>query len=193
MKKSLLVILSAVALVLTACIPSLNRYYTDRDLVFDARLLGTWQEVESGEEPEIWKFEKVEEGGKGYKLLLTSKGAKSGQFHAHLFKLKDELFLDLIPAEIELSEKQVDLVGASLFPGHLLVRVSKMESELKLSFFDFSWLEKYLKENPKALAHHVENERIVLTASTKDLQQFVMKHLNELFDKPGTLRRKADK
>ena len=81
-----------------------------------------------------------------------------------------------------------------MFPGHLLVRVSQLEPELKLAFFDFDWLQKYLEKNPKALAHHQEGDRIVLTAGTRDLQKFVLKHLGEgeLFEKPGAMVRQTN-
>jgi len=39
-----------------------------------------------------------------------------------------------------------------MFPGHLLLRASQLEPELKLAFLDFGWLEKFLEKNPKALA-----------------------------------------
>jgi hypothetical protein len=61
--------------------------------------------------------------------------------------------------------------------------------------FAFDWLDKHLKEHPKALAHHRENDRLVLTAETADLQNFVLKHLGdgELFAKGGEMIRKAEK
>jgi hypothetical protein len=64
---------------------------------------------------------------------------------------------------------------------------------LKLAFFDFDWLEKFIKKNPKALAYHKEGDHIVLTAGTRDLQKFVLKHLgeDELFEKPAELIRKT--
>jgi len=70
-----------------------------------------------------------------------------------------------------------------MFPGHLLVHVPQIEPTLKLEFFDYDWLAKYLDKNPSALEHHREGERIVLTADTRALQKFVLKHLgkNELF------------
>jgi hypothetical protein len=63
---------------------------------------------------------------------------------------------------------------------------------LKFATSDYDWLEKFLKENPKALAHHVESGRIILTADTRDLQKFVLKHLgtNELFKEYVEMTRK---
>jgi hypothetical protein len=50
-----------------------------------------------------------------------------------------------------------------------------------------------LEENPRIIAHHTEDERIILTANTSALQRFVMARLaeGELFDKPGEMIRKT--
>lgn len=183
---------AAAALLLCSCIPSVNPFFTDQDVVFDARLLGEWRSKEKSDDPEIWKFERGETNA--FKLTVTEEKGKQGQFDARLFRLKDDYFLDLIPADCDFPTNQANLVAVSMFPGHLLMRVSKFEPELHLAFFDFDWLEKYLEKNPTALAHHKEGKGMVLTAETRDLQAFVLKHLgdDELFDKPGEMVRKND-
>ena len=188
MKKRNAIALAAVALLMAACIPSINPFYTDRDVVFEARLIGTWQEKENSDEPQIWKFEEGKD--KAYKLTVTEKEGKHGEFEAHLFKLKQDYFLDIIATEI--GTNVADLTTATLITGHLLLRVPQIEPELELAGFDFDWLDKYLKEHPKALAHHRDNDRFFLTAETADLQSFVLKHLgeDELFGKPGEMVRK---
>jgi hypothetical protein len=191
MKTSKLIALAGLALCLPACVPSLNPFYTDKDLVFDPRLLGTWAEKGIEQEPQTWKFEKA--GDSAYTLTITEKPGKEGEFTAHLFKLKEENFLDLLPKECNYATNQADLIAASMFPGHLLARVSQVEPELRLAFFNFGWLQQQLTNNPSLLAHHREDDRFILTASTRDLQRFVLKHLaeGELFDKPGEMVRQA--
>jgi hypothetical protein len=188
MKKRNAMALAAVALLMAACIPSINPFYTDKDVVFEGRLIGTWQEKENSDEPQIWKFEEGKD--KAYKLMVTEKGGKHGEFEAHLFKLKQDYFLDIIATEI--GTNVADLTTATLITGHLLLRVPQIEPELELAGFDFDWLDKYLKEHPKALAHHRDDDRFFLTAETADLQSFVLKHLaeGELFGKPGAMVRK---
>ena len=184
--------LLATALLLAACIPSLNPFYTTKDLVFDARLLGEWQEKDKPQEPEIWKFEKADD--KGYKLQVIEKGGKQGQFNAHLFKLKEHYFLDLIPTNCEYATNQADLVAASMVPGHLLAHVPQIGPELTIAFSDFDWLQKQLTNNPSVLAHRREGDSFLLTASTQELQKFVLKHLGEgeLFGKPSDMVRRSD-
>ncbi len=192
MKTRKLITLAGAVVLFCSCIPSVNPFYTDKDVVFDARLVGDWQEKDKPDDPEIWKFEKS--GDNSYKLTVWEPKNKHGQFNARLFKLKQDFFLDIIPTDCNYAPDQAGLVAASMFPGHLLVHVLQFEPALKLAFFDFDWLEKYLEKNPKALAHHQEDKSIVLTASTRDLQKFVLKHLGEgeLFAKSGELIRRTN-
>jgi hypothetical protein len=189
--RNLIVSLGAAAL-LCSCIPSVNPFYTDQDIVFEPRLLGTWQDKDKADHPDVWKF--VSATNKTYRLTVTEKEGKQGEFIACLFRLKHEYFLDLIPADCNYATNQAELVAFSMFPGHLLVRVPQIEPELKLAFFDFDWLQKHLEKNPKALAHHREDDRLLLTAGTRDLQQFVLQHPGEgeLFAKPDTMVRQTN-
>jgi len=191
-KTRIFIALAATALLLSACIPSVHPFYTDKDVIFDARLLGEWQPKEDSEAPEIWKFEQGED--KSYKLTVTEKKDKHGQFAARLFKLKNQYFLDITPNECGLAPDQADLVAASIFPGHLIVRVPQIGPELQLAFCDYEWLEKFLKANPKALAHRKQDDAILLTATTRELQRFVLKHSaeGELFPKPREMVRKKN-
>ena len=192
MKTRVFVVLGAVAFLLSACIPSVHPFYTDKDVVFDARLLGEWQPKENSDDPELWKFEQGED--KSYKLTITEKKDKHGQFAARLFKLKNGYFLDITPTECELAPDQADLVAASLIPGHLVMRVAQIEPELQIASCDYDWLDKFLKANPRALAHRNHDDSLLLTATTRELQRFVLKHLgkDELFRMPGGMVRKKN-
>ncbi len=194
MKNRNIIVVAGAAVLLCSCIPSVNPFYTNKDVVFDTRLPGVWRGVgvSSKDQPAVWNFEPS--GTNAYKLTVTDNEGKQGQFDAHLFVLKQNYFLDLIPRDCDYATNQADLVGFAMFPGHLLVRVSQFDPDLKLAFFDFDWLQKYLEKNPKTLAHHQEDDRIVLTAGTRDLQKFVLRHLGEgeLFEKPGILIRQTN-
>lgn len=182
----------AVVTLLSACLPSLNPFYTERELRFEPGLLGEWHQKNVSDGPEFWEFEKT--GDQNYKLTVTEKDNKDGQFNAHLFQLGDKLFLDIIPAECKFAPIQTDLVEYSVFPGHLLFQIVQLKPTLKIAFTDFDWLNKFLEKNPKALAHHREEKRVILTASTQDLQKFIQNHLNpgELFKEPIELFRTSE-
>ena len=189
MKKRNLIAIGAVAILLAACIPSVNPFYTDKDVVFDPRLVGEWRGNDTNN-PETWVFE--QSTNKAFDVMVTEQG-KTGKFKAHLFKLKDARFLDVIPTDCNYASNQAYVVSYSMFPGHLLMRITQIEPELKFAPCDYEWLQKYLETNPGAVAHHTEYDSIVLTDTTANLQKFVMKHLgtNELFKEYGTMVRRS--
>src|SRR5437660_1177620 len=94
MKKILLPLLAIIALV-AACVPSVNPFYTDKDVVTDPRLTGAWLEDESKDDPAGWKFEVTTNNA--YAVALKEDKGKTGSFEGHLFKLGQGLFLDLTP------------------------------------------------------------------------------------------------
>lgn len=189
MKLRNIILATALVIGFTACIPSVKPFYTPKDVVFEPRLVGEWHDAKEPSE-EGWKFEPA--GTNRYKLTVTEKHEKKGEFIATLFKLKEHHFIDLVPSKCEFAENQADIVGYSLVPGHLLVRVTQLEPKLEIAFVDFDKLAKLLKAHPKALAHHEEEDRIVLTADTAALQKFVLKHMEsgDFFGDKAALQRK---
>lgn len=188
MSKAILVLLGAVALV-CSCVPSVNPYYTAKDVITDPRLPGEWRDTDNKDKTSSWKFE--DDGTNGYKLTITEDKGKTGVFNAHLFQLGQEDFLDLIPGDCNFAPDQAGLVGVAMIPGHLLMHVSILEPTLHLALCDPDWLKKYLAGNPDAIAHSQYQDMIYFTASTRDLQKFVLKHLGkgELFSDGGDLVR----
>ena len=57
MKNRNLIATLGIAALLCSCIPSVNPFYTARDVVSDPRLLGAWQEKDKADKPDVWKFE----------------------------------------------------------------------------------------------------------------------------------------
>ena len=184
MRSKTLPMLAGAGVLFSACILSVNPFYTEKDATFDPRLVGEWTTPDS---KGSCRFEDA--GDKKYRFTVTEQNGaegKKGAFYACLFKLKENLFLDITPRKVKLREDQADMVGMTLIPGHLLIRVRQLEPTLKADFFDWDWLQNYLEKNPKALAHRrvgEDNKSLVLTATTRELQRFVLKHLKnaELF------------
>ena len=194
MKPRVLLVAGAAGLLLTACVPSVDPFYTAEDVVFDPQLVGGWRSADEDDGPEQWKFVETEPG-RGYRLIVTEEDGRQGEFKATLFKLDDHCFLDLTPTDCSYATNQAQLVAVAMFPGHLVLHVAQIEPSLKLAFMDVDWLEDHLEQNPGALAHRPkeDDDRTLLTANTRDLQRFLLEHLEggELFADYGELQRRA--
>jgi hypothetical protein len=174
MKRTTL-IAAGLALVLgTGCIlTSVYPFYFEKDVVFDPALLGTWQKA--GQADEHWKFER--DKANGYRITVLADGKPSLE-QGQLFKLQGQMFLDLCAHECK------EDIQPEPVPSHLLLRVDQLTPTLKLTGLDYNWLKELLAQNPSALRHlllktgdNPTDRRIVLTADTAELQQFVIKHL----------------
>lgn len=167
-------------LALTGCVPSWNPFYVEKDVVFDAALIGAWRPVEAKESSrEAWEFTKA--GDKLYQLAQTDAEGQKAAFEARLFKLKEQRFLDLYLTKIEGDEVKFNAwAGFSLVPAHLLLKVEQTEPELKLAVMNPDWIKTFLKQHPDALAHRVVSDGgIVLAANTEELQKFVLAHTDD--------------
>jgi hypothetical protein len=173
--------------VFAGCVPSWNPLFTEQDLIFDAKVIGTWK----GHHDELWKFEKAKDGEKHYKLSYTDKEGKA-TFVAFLLKIKERRFLNIYL--VDDSEQELKLNGLAfmaLVSVHAFFRVDEVGESLKLAACNPEWLDNHLKANPVAVAHLRQPNRILLTAETKDLQAFVMKHVEgeALFGEPFSVKR----
>ena len=159
------------AISLSGCfLQSLHPLYTDEEVVFEEKLIGKWSE--NGDY--ILEFKKGE--GKAYKMRLFD--GKDGRFEAHLVKLKDMMFLDIYPDGVTMEGVQ-GLYKMHLLGVHTFLRVDQIEPKLQLRPLDYERVSEMLKEDPNLLKHEVlEEDHIVLTAPTKRLQEFMIKHAN---------------
>ena len=80
---------------LAGCLTSPNAFYNESDVVQDARFLGAFVSNDSGLKV---KISGEEQSGKHYLLQLTE-GGKTTDYTATLFKIKDSLFVDMIPKD----------------------------------------------------------------------------------------------
>ena len=156
------------ALMLAACVPSLHPLYAEKDLVFEPALLGDWVEAKP-ESKSILTFSKVAD--KEYKLVFGDRPGKVSAYTAHLVKLRDKLFLDVKP-------DQASEPDCSGLPWHMFFYISQIEPTLRMWDLNDKWLEKLLTKNPSLLKHEIVDGDLVLTASTKQLQSFLLRHLN---------------
>jgi hypothetical protein len=188
------VLLLALTLTLLGCLPSLNPLYTDKDLIHDPALLGAWVEEndDTNKKERSWTFTKEDEHA--YKLEIKE-GERQSPFGAHLLKLGGQRYLDICPADTgSEGARHEDLYNSLILPGHLFMKVKRIEPVLEMQALNGDWLEKFLQANPKALPHQKLKEGpLVLTGSTEELQAFVLQHADETeaWGDPSKLQQRA--
>jgi hypothetical protein len=189
------------AVILGGCVPviSLHELYTEKDIVVDKKLCGTWTDDPNSPKT-TWEFKSIDEPKNAYKLIFTDEEGKKGSFVTHMVKLQDRLFLDIFPSELPWEQEdpnKMDWPYNSLFliPAHTFVKIDSIEPQLKLRLTLESKMEELLKEKPDAVEHTSVGDRIVLTGSTKKLQEFFLKYADDerVFTEQVTLSRKEPK
>ena len=173
------------AFVLAGCIPvwSLHPLYDDQHIAFEEKLLGTF--TEDKEDTNItWEFTRADEPNT-YQLIYSSvskdePNGMKGLFEAHLVKLDGHLFLDIFPSNDELKQMKWSINLFFMLHVHTFAKVEIVDSQLNIWLSDDDGLKKLLKQDPNAIKHElVEGGEPVLTASTGQLQEFVLKHVDD--------------
>lgn len=183
MRRAVLAFALTLVLFLTGCVvQSIHGLYTENDLVFDPALIGTWTEKEN---PNPWTLEK--NGEKTYTLSYTENQV-TAKFEAHLVRLGPYLFLDTYPTDAELKNS---VLAFHLMPSHLFTRIWIEKDTLRYAALDYDWMKKQLEEKKITLPNEIEDGSVILTASTKELQAFILKYAGdpEAFSKPKILHR----
>ncbi len=180
--KTIVAFISILVLLVAGCVRSFYPLYTDKDLIFDQTLVGTWIDGNNN----VWTFLKSKD--KSYELVYTEKTAPA-KFKAHLVKLGKYQFLDLAPEEPGIDNS---FFSGHLIPVHTFSRIWITNDSLRLSLFDNGWLKEMIEKKKVSIAHERQGDSIILTAPTKELQKLVTRYADnkKAFPEPGVLRRK---
>ncbi len=172
MRTMILLGVMAMALTLCGCEPvlSLHPLFDDKARVFEPRLLGTWADGKrkwgKGDEC-TYTFHSAQENA----YEIVGNGCDLGNLRGQLARLGEFLYLDVAPEKDTL-----------LIPAHLFFKVELEGDELRLSYLDDDWLTKMLKENRITIGHEFmdpEEEGLLLTASTTELQELMEKYATD--------------
>lgn len=194
-------VLPLVAFLLAGClVTSLNPLYTPKDLVFDPRLVGTWSEEKGSE---TWTFEAQD--NRSYLVTIQDENGQKAILQAHLLRLKERLYFDLLLAEHPLNSNPDLRLNAyaaySMVPAHVFMQVAITNAAIELAHLDSEWLAKQLKSNPGLLDHRWiednlkknDEKRVLLTGSTRQLQRFMIRNADnpDVFPKPARFIRRV--
>ena len=142
---------------------ALDRFYNEPSIVFDERLIGTWQDKDDNVTVTVERSD-----WRAYRLHYTHP-IDTRVLSGYLFKVKDVFFLDLSPLRGEDA-------GPFLLPAHSVVRLSIAAGEIAVSALDFDWFVEALGKQalPAYLkAARGERNQVVLAAERAALVKWL--------------------
>lgn len=184
----LLLAMAVMGLSSPSCSPvSVEPVYTEDEIIFDKKLLGTWYREDTGYirvaegkdkayEIDVINWEDLEEGPA---ILDEMAKGFTARYDGHLGRIDGKLIVDLQPDLADAMITQWHM--PSILPAHQFPLLTDVAPPT-LVFMDGEWAEKYLEKNSEAISHTtIENhdDLIILTGSTVDLQGFIRTALAE--------------
>ena len=165
------------------CVPTLNSLFTSKDVAYDSKLEGAWQNAEA-----TWTLKQFDAMGGRYRLRTEMKDQPSAEWYATLGNIGTNRFLELLP------QRPTEIHQKSFYGGHFIQlrsfwKVGLDGDNLTLTSMSTQWLEVMLKQNKVSIKHEKpEGGMLFLTASTQELQDFVAKYA----DDPGAFPARGD-
>lgn len=134
--------------------------------------------------------------GNSYLVILEEfSGSRidSSFFFGHIGSFGGNFFMDL---ELIDASVTTSFANSHLFPVHTFSKLRILDSELSIEFFKDSWIKELIENNRIRIKHEkvsnsTSDDEILITASTEELQKFVIKYSNDekAFDDPKILAR----
>ena len=185
---SVLAMAALLLVIMSGClVKSLHPFYTNKDIVYRNDILGTYTDQDKG----TWTIEqKLIKNGTWrpldpevtsyYLLKMVDQKKRTITFRGVLFKLDNNLYVDFYLEKSDDRDDETDLFAMHVLGVHTVARVTITKNELHLNWYNEKWLSDLFKENKIRLAHEkLDDDNIVLTASTQELQKFMKKFAND--------------
>jgi hypothetical protein len=186
MKTRNLLFILMVALFFSGCVIwSFYPLYTEKDLFANEILTGNWTDGDSLQ----WKFEHPERGNpksidkKSYNLHLTDYDRKETDYDVNIIQLDGIYFLDFYISDIagansSDSDAKLNYWNLHVIPVHTIAKLTVANDTLQINWFDGDWLQKQIEGKKIDIRYEKNDECLLLTAKTEDLQKLVVKYAN---------------
>jgi hypothetical protein len=176
MKTHNIILIGILALAISGCfVKSLHPFFKESDVEFKDELLGTWLDEDSA----TWRINPY----------VFTKGFMQGDStdNSYLVEMFDDtskdgkLYLDFAPIRGDRYDEMIDI---HMIPAHSIARIDFVsDDEVIIAWFNEDWLKGLFEENRVKIAHEVIStaegnytKEYVLTASTDELQKFIVKY-----------------
>lgn len=190
MKKSFYILfISFLLLFLSGCLETLYPIFHKKDAIFNEKLLGYWKCLDKAKNISFMEFKKIPENrkpelspgireisDKGYLVSsIDSMKQITNQYFVFLAKIGKYYYLDYYDAEMP-SQRNINKV----FKNHYIKVHSSYRCDFKdndhfeMKRFDKGFLDKLISDNKINIRHEVVDGENLITASTDDLQKFII-------------------
>lgn len=175
-----------VALFFSGCVIwSFYPLYTEKDLFENEILTGNWTDGDNLQ----WKFKHPESGNpkitdkKSYILHLTDYDKKETIYNVNIIQLEGIYFLDFYITDIagansSDSDSKLNYWNLHVIPVHTFAKLTVTDNTLQINWFDGEWLKEQIEGKKIKIGHEKNDEILLLTAKTADLQKLVVKYSN---------------
>ena len=194
MKKIIVsLILFSAVLCLAGCLTTLHPIFTANDLVTDSRLIGSWEKANDKTKDRTIVVYRLPDANeiKNLSPALQSEAAKiymldekdeQGNLrstnYAFMVKLGKYYYMDYYPASEKERRLSDHFFAAHYVPMHSIYRIQfKNDNSFNVQRLDGGYLAKLIKNKQIRIKHEVmEDGGIFITASTQELQQYLIKY-----------------
>lgn len=193
MKKIYVAFIGIIILLSGCTVISFYPFYTKDVLVRNHDIQGKWKTYDNEKEPVIWEinfpdsivieneetnWEEKKVPNKFTYLLNCYKQDSSEdmvKFKIHLFKLKNQLFLDFVPENWEIEN---EMLAFHLMATHTVARVNLSDS-LDISWMEPDWFDELIEQKKIHFQYEKNENYTLLTAKSEDLIEFVSAYATE--------------
>ena len=178
---------------LSGCLNTLHPIFTEKDLAYDPKFIGIWNtEYQQSKGKAIISNlateNSVELPGnistmkhKGYFITYQDEHGDTKQYIAFLARIGKHLYFDYYPADKKEDRKLDEFFGVHFVRMHSSYRVEILkDGSFELSQLDGSYVKSLIDQKKIAISYETDAEDdITITASTKELQQYLLKYGDE--------------
>ena len=195
MKKITLTTVFALLLIfLSGCLTTLHPIFTEKDLAYDPKLIGTWKTDSTGNKRRAVITNLSTESfidlpgnissikQKGYLISYQDEnGTTSKRYIAFLARIGKHLYFDYYPADKKEDRKLDEFFGVHFVKMHTSYRVDiSKDGSFELTQLDEGYVRKLINEKKIRISHETDaDDNTIITASTKELQQYLLKYGDE--------------
>lgn len=195
MKKIILTTAFALLLIfLSSCLHTLHPIFTEKDLAYNPKLIGTWKTENQGNKGRAVITNLANENSlelpgnissikqKGYLISYQDEnGATSERYIAFLARIGKHLYFDYFPADKKEDQNIDEFFAAHFVKMHTSYRVEiSNDGSFEISQLDEGYVTKLIDEKKIRISHETDaDDNMVITATTQELQQYLLKYGDE--------------